>query len=1074
MSHLRLSALRLACFVSSAIAQLFEPDLRLPPLALHISIKLIALSLIGNVALCFGGTIKPQRNVNGPLKVHMPVVFEPNRGQANPQAQWIATGDSFQARIDAESLVLNDRNRPTNAHVDARAADADSALRLHFLGAETHAQSVGITPLSGKSNYYLGNRQDSWHLGIPTFGGVRYRGIYPGIDITYHARGGQIEYDFIVSPGAAVSRIRLAFEGKSSIRLTKSGDLETFDGAGLQRAPVAYQLVAGARKFVKVRYVIERDGPIGFALGDYDRSKSIVIDPIIFSYWSGSPFSYHSAVATDPTGAVYIAGGATPGLGYAKAEIYKIDFSTGTIVYHTVLDGHLDDISESLAVDANGNAYVAGSTDSTDFPTHNAFQATYGGGSFDGFVAKLDSSGSVVYSTYLGGLASDTVSGVAVDADGSAYLTGTTSSSNFPATPPISSISGASDAFVTKFSADGLSLAYSNVFGGSGNDAGVKVAVDSFKAAYVIGNTNSTNYPTTTGVLQTAVGHVFVSKLDPTGASFTYATYFGGTLPGSGAGGIAVDSFGDAFLTGTSQNSDFPQVAPIFSGVDCANQAPCVYVSELNPSGTALIYSSPLQVAGGVGEGVQSNSIAIDTSGNAYITGSASSGFPVTSPQLASFLGASFGTSLWDAFISEVAAGGASLVFSTYLGSNGVDIGYGVAVDSTGNIYAIGDSFVVDTGSEPFIPASLSFGSIGFLAKLSSAANYPTPTLDAVIPATALAGTSSFSVAATGVNFAPNATLQWNGSNLTTTIASGTQLTAQIPSANVAQAQTAQITVTNPAPGGGASAPVSFTVTNPTPVASILSPSNAAAGSTALTLTVDGTGFLSNSAVDWNGSPRTTTFVSSAQLQAAISAADLQTSGSKSVTVVNPAPGGGTSNTLTFNVTGSSPTYALSASPTSATIRAGQSVSIALTVTAAGGFNSPVTFSCSALPAMSSCAFNPSSVTPNGSPVTSTLVITTTGSAALFTPRNPTNIPPARLLTFAMLALMGFGFVSCRVRRKLLVPYLAVWIFVGIGCGGGGYSQSSASTPAGTSTVTVSAVSGSNVQTLAVTITVTP
>jgi hypothetical protein len=226
--------------------------------------------------------------------------------------------------------------------------------------------------------------------------------------------------------------------------------------------------------------------------------------------------------------------------------------------------------------------------------------------------------------------------------------------------------------------------------------------------------------------------------------------------------------------------------------------------------------------------------------------------------------------------------------------------------------------------------------------------------------------------------------------------------------------------------------------------------------------------------VDWNGSPRTTTFVSGTQLQAAITATDLQTNGAKSVTVVNTAPGGGTSNALTFNVTGNPPGYGISASPTGATVRAGQSATISFSITPTGGFNSAVTFSCSGLPAMASCTFTPPSVTPNGSAATASLVIATTGSAGLFNPRSPTNVPPVQLLMFALLALMGFGFVSWRVQRNMLIPYLVFFVVFVVGCGGGGSSQSSAITPAGTSTVTVSAISGSTVQTLPVTITVTP
>ena len=387
--------------------------------------------------------------------------------------------------------------KPAPAAGDGAAAPDSVVLSSTFVGANPQPQVVGLDRLAGTSNYFIGSDPSQWHTNIANYGQVEYQNLYPGVDLVFYGNQRQLEYDYVVAPGTDPSVIKLAFDGAESMTIDGQGDLVLHTSAGdvMEDAPVVYQESGGIRQPVSGQFVVEGDGQVGFALGAYDHTQPLVIDPVLS--------------------------------------------------YSTYLGGTGLDQSYGIAVDAAGNAYVTGTTDSADFPTTTgAFQTTSGGG-YDAFVTKLNPTGTaLVYSTYLGGTSVDFGEHIAVDRAGNAYVTGYTTSTNFPTTVGAfqTTSGGGYDAFVTKLNPTGT-VVYSTYLGGSGDEIGWGIAVDTAGYAYVTGQTDSTDFPTTTGAFQTTSGggyDAFVTKLNPTGTALVYSTYLGGTLNDWGDD-IAVD-----------------------------------------------------------------------------------------------------------------------------------------------------------------------------------------------------------------------------------------------------------------------------------------------------------------------------------------------------------------------------------------------------------------------------------------------------------------------------------------------------------------------------------------------------
>ncbi|HXN23339.1 MAG TPA: SBBP repeat-containing protein [Candidatus Dormibacteraeota bacterium] len=577
---------------------------------------------------------------------------------------------------------------------------APAVLRMKLMGAKSGARVIGQKQLPGKSNYFIGNDPKKWHTQVPAYAEVRYQGAYPGIDLVYYGHQGQLEYDFVVAPGFSPKAITLEIAGTAHgapLRIDRQGDLvATLDGGQISfHKPVVYQPTGAERMYVDGWYVLKGEHEVGFEIAAYDPTKALVIDPtLIYStYLGGTRDDYGVGIAVDSAGNAYVTGftgsmnfptsnplQSTIHGGY-DAFVAALDPTGATLLYSTYLGGTGTDYCFGIAVDSAGNAYVTGYTNSTDFPTSNPLQPTNHGG-YDAFVAALDPTGAtLLYSTYLGGTGDDYGYGIAVDSTGNAYVTGFTTSWNFPTSNPLQPTNhgGFFDAFVAALDPTGATLLYSTYLGGTGYDVGRGIAVDSAGNAYVTGATDSTNFPTSNPLQPTIHGGLdaFVAALDPTGATLLYSTYLGGTSDDYGLG-IAVDSADNAYVTGYTDSTNFPTSNPLQPTNHGGRNA---FVAALDPTGATLLYSTYL---GGTGTGYCFG-IAVDSAGNAYVTGfTGSTNFPTSNPVQPTNHGGD------DAFVAALDPTGATLLYSTYLGGTGTDFGQGIAVDSAGNAYVTG------------------------------------------------------------------------------------------------------------------------------------------------------------------------------------------------------------------------------------------------------------------------------------------------------------------------------------------------------------------------------------------------
>jgi hypothetical protein len=522
----------------------------------------------------------------------------------------------------------------------------------------------GIERLPGHANFLIGAPRD-WRPDVPLYGAVVYRALYPGIDMVYGGQGRDLKSEFVVAPGADPSRIRVRYDGAGSVRIEEDGALAIpVNGRELrEQAPSIYQEQSGGRVAVEGRFAVDVDGAVRFVVGDYDVARPLIIDPVLS--------------------------------------------------YSTLLGGSGFDTATSLAVDSAGAAYVAGFTESYNFPTANPEQS-YNAGGNDVFVAKFNPSGSgLAYCTYVGGSADDRAYGIAVDGNGFAYVTGSTNSGNFPVRNALQSrLAGGRNAFVLKLSLAGNSLVFSTYLGGNASDNGNGIALDAGGNAYVVGDTTSTNFPAT-GMQRGNHGgqDAFVAKLSADGSRLLYSTYLGGESNDRGAG-IAVDASGSAYITGSTYSADFP-VASAFQIRNAGGQD--AFIARLSADGNSLLFSTYLGGTGGIAAYPEAaQGIALDSQGSAYVTGVTSSAdFPLLHAVQTSRRGST------DAFVTKVNASGA-LIYSTYLGGSGVEVGNAIAVDATGSAYVAGYSYSTDLLVTNALQAANAGDCDAFLAKLSA------------------------------------------------------------------------------------------------------------------------------------------------------------------------------------------------------------------------------------------------------------------------------------------------------------------------------------------------------------------
>jgi hypothetical protein len=651
----------------------------------------------------------------------LPLHFEHNQGQIDGHVRFLARGSGYSLFLTSSEAVLALKNR--------RLSTA-AVVRMKLAGANPGPAVTGRDELPGKVNYFVGNDKTQWRTNIPTYARVHYDAVYPGIDLTYYGNQGQLEYDFLVAPGADPGRISMSFDGARDIRIEPDGDLILGVAGGdlRQHAPVVYQDAQGARQQIAARYVMKGKQDVGFELGDYDETLPLVIDPILTyaTYLGGDGLDAGNDIAVDTDGNAYVTGetGSTnfPATSLAfdpdtnggtDVFVTKLDPTGSMLIYSSYLGGSANETGNGIAVDAFGSAYVTGFTFSLNFPLAGAFDAIRD--AQEAFVTKLAPTGSsLVYSSYLGGRAADTGNDIAVDSELNAYVTGQTFSADFPLRGFDTTL-GANDAFVTKVNPAGAGIVYSTYLGGANTEIGRGIAVDALFNAHVTGQTLSTDFPTTVGAFDSLLDggrDAFVTKLDPAGLALVYSTYLGGTSTEDG-NDIAVDGAGNAHVTGqTFSGTGFPVTTDaVQRGYGGAGDA---FVTTLGVRGDVL--SSTYLGRAGADNGI---GIAADRNGNASVTGETSSNnFPVTADAVDRTYGGA-----GDAFVTTLDPAAASLVFSTYLGGSGQDAGNGIALDAVGSAYITGftrsadfpatsrafdtliegsqDAFVVKLGSVP-------------------------------------------------------------------------------------------------------------------------------------------------------------------------------------------------------------------------------------------------------------------------------------------------------------------------------------------------------------------------------------
>ncbi|MEW6209858.1 MAG: SBBP repeat-containing protein [Acidobacteriota bacterium] len=629
-----------------------------------------------------------------------PLSFEENKGQIDSRAKFIARGSGYELFLTGNQAQMILRGQSKNVV---------SRLSMEVVGADAKSTLAGVDEMPYRSHYLVGRDSAKWKTNVSHYARVKCEGIYDGIDMVYYSREGQLEYDFLVAAGSDPNVIRLAFKGASSIFLDadESLVLKTASGEVRQQKPFAYQEAEGVKREVACRYVIKGD-QVGFVLGDYDQSKALVIDPAIrySTYLGGSMFEMGYAVALDPAGNAYVTGwtdsidfpassGAfqTTNAGGTDAYVAKFD-PKGQLVYCTYLGGSDTDQGLGIAVTDDGAAYVTGYTVSPDLPLQSPLQP-FRSGPNDGFVSKLTPGGdALIYSTYLGGSDGESGHGIAMDADGNAYVTGWTSSTDFPTANPFqAALGGAIDAFVSKLNSSGSALIYSTYLGGSGFDEGRDIAVGRGIApiynAYVTGRTDSTDFPVRNAFQPAKAGSAdaFVTKMTADGSALDYSTYLGGGDFDEGRG-IAVSSMGDAnyaYITGVTRSVNFPvrkAFQPLKNGPSDA------FVTKLNASGDRLVFSTYLG-----GRGLENDEfcgdIGVDSAGNVYATGYTTSlDFPLKRP----FQTTSDGM---EAFAVKFKPRG-KLSYSSYLGGNDGDFGLGIAVTPGGAAVITGSTSSTD------------------------------------------------------------------------------------------------------------------------------------------------------------------------------------------------------------------------------------------------------------------------------------------------------------------------------------------------------------------------------------------
>lgn len=983
--------------------------------------------------------------------------------------------------ITQSNSQIGSESRRATGHSAANSKSRNRAvLHLKLVGANPHARAAGLDELPGRSNYFIGKDPQKWLTNVPNYAKVQYQDIYPGVGLVYYGnpdKAGQLEYDFVIAPGADPGSIKLRIEGADHLSLDARGNLVIAVAGGrvFLHKPIVYQEVSAKtsstkgippeRHFLSGQYELAANGQVSFKVGVYDASKPLVIDPVL--------------------------------------------------TYSTYLGGTSFDIGTRVAVDSSGDAYVTGLTSSTNFPntagtigqpigsqtcgiklSHQTFPCP------DVFVTKLSPDGkTILYSSFLGGSRADGATGISVDSSGNVFLTGFTSSSDFPTTSGVVQVTrkGQSDVFVSKLNSTGSALLYSTFLGGSKDDIPTGIATDSTGNVFIAGVTFSSDFPTTTGSFQaanaggtcsssvsgytTTCPDAFVAKLNSAGTALVYATYLGGSSY-DGAGSIGVDSAGSAYVTGITDSTNFPTTANAYqntnNGGSCGPSTathPCAqgFVSKLSPTGQALTYSTYF---GGNGD-TMGTGITVDGSGNAYVAGfTNSTNLPTTGQSYAVGTCGSTTNSFNcpDAFVAKFNSVGSALSYLTYLGGTSYDFATDIRLDGAGDAYVVGgtDSLDFPVSSSA---VQLNFGGGSCNTTVNTVTyNFDCPnafltvlnTTGSALYSTFLGGAGGGVALGVAVDTSGNAYL------------SGTTISADFPVANAEQSQLAGNSDAFVAKISGLSTSAAAVTLAPSTLNFGSVMVGSASTSQTLTLSNSGGSTVSITSISFTGTN------SGDFTQSNTCGSSLAASSNCTISVTfTPGASGPRSGTLsiadsasnspqTASLSGQGGDFSLTASTTSQNVTAGGTASYDLTLAPAGGFNQAVNLSCSGAPAHSTCSVQPASVTLDGTNNGSAKLTVSTTAASMAGPGDPGDFtPPSGSLPLAVwLALFGLlGVIAVvRISRRgsvlgRLVPFamLALLVALWAACGGGSSPAPSTSngTPTGTYTLTVTGTSGS-------------
>lgn len=1098
---------------------------------------------------------------------NLPLAFEQNKGQAKHPVKFVARGDGYALLLSPTGMDLALRTSAQPKRGDQRVEShtpqaigsytstdpslprhwASRKIRVELVGANNGATFTALDELPGKSNYLIGNNPQNWHTKIPNFRKVAERSVYDGVDLIYYGTQRQLEYDFVVAPGADPAAIQLAIRGAEKLRTDSRGNLVIRLGGDEARLmkPVAYQETEHGRTIVASNYVLKSADTVAFHVGNYDPSRALVIDPILSysTYLGGSNIDGANAIAVAPDKTAFITGGTfsldfptvhplQPNHGgpddvTRDAFVAKLSADGSTLLYSTYLGGKNEDVGNGIAADGFGNAYVTGTTESGDFPTPSivpSFNPLCGGDGqcgatwnpqgfivSNGFVTKLNPEGSgILYSGFVGFYEYVSSQAIAVDANQSAYITGRvgpnitptviivppkTPPPPFPITPNAAQPAfggGATDAFVWKISATGAVVEYSTYLGGSDEEIGYGIAADSSANAYVTGITYSSNFPVVNPVQATfgGAGDAFFSKVSTDGSGagpgpLLYSTYLGGSNLDQG-NGVALDSTGIAYIAGSVGAGALPfGTIGTFNGGD--SDAFAAKIDATKVGAASLLYFR--YFGGSLAD--SGNGIAVDPSGNAYVTGSTvSPDFPITPAIFQS----NYGGGNADAFVTKIDPTGATLLYSTFLGGTNTDIGYGIAVDATGAAYVAGQTCSLDFPLANPLQAAPGGNCDAFVSKVEILNGIELNPSGLLFNGQSLNTTSQPQVVTLTNGDSPQTitSIMVIGPNNgdfseTTTCPIGSVLppgalcTISVtftPSA--AGIRKAQIQIMDSAPGS----PQVLDLTGTTSTLS-LSQSNLPFGEQHVGVTSaplpiiatnNGSVPISFSSITASGDFAETDNCTKVPLQPTTNCVinvtyTPSTAGASvgALTLTDNAPGSPQIVLLTGTGFGEQSDFTLTVLPPSATVPAGKPAQFTLTLTSFGGFAQPVTLECEGLPKSTACEGSANPVTPTSTGANVTLLITT-GTRTLLPVNRPVqfNPPSARQIwvfiwtTLVILLLLSATMVRWRPRAAGIsaLAIVIAMLMVSAACSGGSQQSQTPGTPAGSFPITIVGTTG--------------